>query len=152
MTTKPDGQLAAFRLYPEKGKSGLYVLVRVFRSERTMRRYIATGPVPRRLGRYGRAMSSSWTAMRMQGGRMRVLPELGEIVVPVKRLGNEVISHECAHSALAWADRLGIDPMAQKKSNGHHFAASPDEERFCYGLGQMVKQFVSRCYDFGFFT
>lgn len=144
---KPD-ILATFKVRPEPKQSRLFYYVRVFRSERALRRYLSRSPFPRVLGRYGRAMCSSFDAIKvLEDGREYKTPEMGEILIPKARLGSEVISHECTHAALGWAQRIKLDPMTKpSRSQSGILAASSAEERFCYGLGQMVRQLIAHGY------
>lgn len=101
---KAIGQLASFRIYPEKGKSRLYYDVRVFASVQALRRYLALGGrlgYRRHLGRYGVAMCSSfrvWKPVAKQK-RYRLRPVMGEILIPKRYLRTSVITHECTHAA-----------------------------------------------------
>jgi len=147
--TQPRGQLACFRIYPEAG-SGLFYRVRVFQSERTLRHYLKSGPVARTLGHYGRAMCSNWLRIRIdESGRQRLQPDMGEILLTVRNLGTEVITHECTHAALNWSQRVGFDPFDSKQKRGRLVSASVGEERFCYGLGQMARQIAVQGYKRG---
>lgn len=148
----PAGQLAFFRIYPEKGKSRLYFDVRVFASVKAIRRYVKASDMPSRtLGRYGLAMCSSWIRIRIRKGRLspRRLPDMGEILFPVRGLTAGVIAHECTHAALAWAARVGLNPVERKFARGDHLWASKAEERFCYGLGELNRQIAVVIWDKG---
>lgn len=140
----PRGQLAYFRVFPEP-TSRLHYRVRVFESTAALRKYLTRGRLPwrRSLGRYGRAMCSSW--QRLKGGKMS--PDCGEILFVKAWLGMEVITHESTHAAVNWANRIKLtfdrDPIVRGRSK----LASPDEERFCYGLGQLAKQIAARLYE-----
>lgn len=74
-----------------------------------------------------------------------------------KEIGIEVISHEMTHATFAFADRRKL-PLAETinkkfEKNGRFNVLGLDstEERFCYALGQMVRQFVNKCYETGLY-
>ncbi len=142
------GELTAFNVYPERARSRLHYRVRVFKSERALKAYLRTGPLGRRLGRYGRAMCSSWRTVRtLKNKRTRVLQDMGELLFTVRCLGTEAITHECTHAALNWAERIRL-PMARiNVRRGKTNYAGATEERFCYGLGQLTRQVVQGLYD-----
>ena len=70
-----------------------------------------------------------------------------------QQIGIEVVSHEMTHAAFAFAERRGlpldqtIDKTFSKGGRLNTLPIDGVEERFCYALGQMVRQFVTRCYD-----
>lgn len=74
-----------------------------------------------------------------------------------EELGMEVVTHEMTHGAFAFADRrkLRIDQTIDKEfqADGKKKTLDLDgpEERFCYALGQMCRQFVQKCYDLGLY-
>lgn len=132
-----DGLVASFRIKPEPDRTMFY-RVKVFASEKSMKAYVKSRDFKASFGRNGIAMTSSW---RVAGPNGRLSPELGEIVIPARWLTTEVVSHEVGHAACYWARQLGIDPLAVPTAS-----VECDQERFCYGLGKMVRQFVNACY------
>jgi hypothetical protein len=150
MTKIPRGQLAYFRIYPER-RSRLHYRVRVFASVAAIRRYLKASRVPqRRLGRRGLAMCSTYTMQRRRAGRWRTLPVMGEIVFPRRGLRAGVIAHECTHAALGWAARIGFTPIDTPATRRRHLWVSADEERFCYGVGEMNRQIAVQIWKRGF--
>ncbi len=143
--TTPTGQVAYFRVFPES-TSRLHYRVRVFTSERALRAYLRSGDLSRSLGRYGRALCSSWQRVRLTAKGERLLPDMGEILLTTRWLGTEVLAHECTHAAVHWAQRIGLQPMSDETVVRRRKLASPEEERFCTGLGRMVRQLVSGLY------
>lgn len=143
--TTPAGQLAFYRVYPERG-SRLHFRVRIFRSLRAMRRYLAADPFHRTLGRHGKAMCSTWTRHRVRRGRRsRITDEMGEIVIPRAWLGAGVIAHEATHAALGWARRIGLQGVLD--AAGRPGRVSDPEERFCRALGEISRQIAVGLYD-----
>lgn len=65
---------------------------------------------------------------------------MGEILLVKGWVGTEVISHECTHAAFGWSRRIGLRVSFESASG----RCSDDEERFCYGLGQMASQIGSQ--------
>lgn len=143
---EPAGQIARFRIYPEK-TSRLYYDVRVFTSVRATRAYLRHSPIPRTLGRSGLAMCSTFTAMVVSPTGRRTLPKCGEIVFPVRALRAGVIAHECTHAALGWARRIGLQFTAETVTRRGW--VSPAEERFCYALGELNRQVAVQVWDRG---
>lgn len=147
----PVGQIAYFRVYPEPKRSRLHFKVRIFTSQRAMREYLRASELPRSLGRYGRAMCSTWDRVTV-GKTMRKHPEMGEMVFPVSHLGMEAIAHECTHAALGWAKRIALNPVVDGvPSRLGSRACAVDEERFCYALGQMGRQISSQIWKRGLY-
>jgi hypothetical protein len=131
--------LASFRIYPEPA-SALYFRVRVFASEAALALYVAADDLARPLPQGTRALCTRWTRdRRLANGRTRLLPDLGEILLTRGAIDAEVISHECTHAAIGWAQRVGLSPFREP----HPACASPDEERFCYGVGRLTAQIVT---------
>ncbi len=128
----PTGQIVAFKIRPYRSR--LYYTVRVFTTLRDMRRYALTHRLDR-LGARFRGLASTWTKLRKQpNGRWHRLNEAGEVLLSRRHIGAEVVSHECTHLALAWAQRRKVNPMG----NYDDRKAGPQEEAFCYVLGQLV--------------
>jgi hypothetical protein len=72
-------------------------------------------------------------------GGERLTGELGGLHFRADRVSAEIVSHECGHAALRYADRRGLD---HRKGMGH-------EEPICYALGRMVHQVCRRFYTVG---
>lgn len=132
------GQVASFRIRPLS--ASLYYTVRVFRNLRTLRAYAASHR-GRGNGRIA-GLASSWTGYRYTGKRVVVSRNAGEILLSRTRLTGRIVSHECAHLALAWARRLKIDIVTE---SGRRFV-SPSEERFCHALSDLVNQTYHHLY------
>jgi hypothetical protein len=138
---RPSGQVACFRIYPESPR-GLFYTVKLFATELAMREYLIADDIDRSAAYGARALCSRWTRTRTTGtGRTRTLPEMGEILFVAPLIDHEVISHEVAHAAIGWAQRIGIRPFATGTDCQY---AGPDEERYCYALGRMVLQVTER--------
>lgn len=153
MTTprSPQDQIATFRIYPEPRASRLYYQVLVFTNVQAIRRYLRRSAYPdRRLGRHGVALCSNYEIRRLSSrGRFKPLPVCGEILFPRRRLRAGVIAHECAHAALGWARRIGLnvvqEPKARPRRGGT--CVSDAEERFCYALGELNRQVAIQVWD-----
>jgi hypothetical protein len=138
---RPQGQVACFRIFPESPR-GLFYTVKLFATELAMRDYLIADDIDRSAAYGARALCSRWTRTRTTAsGRTRTLPDMGEILFVVPRIDAEVVSHEVAHAAIGWAQRIGLHPFG---SDRHPQYAGPDEERYCYALGRMVLQVTER--------
>lgn len=84
----------------------------------------------------------------------RLLPECGELHFAQYHLRIGIITHEFTHAAIEWAARTGVIPDFSKLNRDQHctLRRHSNEERFCYVLGNMVKEFIRRCYDDGVFN
>ena len=79
----------------------------------------------------------------------------GEVLLLAETARNEVVAHESAHVALAWARRMGfaegINAIEQPRRRHATVMMTIDspEERFCYALGRIDKQIIQGLYDCG---
>jgi hypothetical protein len=140
MPRRPE--VACFRVFPEPG-SWLFYRVRVFATEDTLRHYLAADrDVDRTAAFHSRALCTRWTRTRvLANGRTRTCPDMGELLFVLPLIDSEVISHECSHAAIGWAQRVGLRLLHD--APGVQYARA-DEERYCYALGRMVKDVTER--------
>jgi len=136
-----------FRIYagPRDGH-GMYVLVRVFATKRDMLKTLRSEG--RTTGeRYSNRTDGVMQSFKRQkvkaDGRVHTLPIIGTVNLFRGRLGTEVIVHEFAHAAFAWAGRKRLTGSFK------HMAV---EEEFCYALGRMVSRFVTRSINLGLYA
>lgn len=137
---KPSQVLACFRVYPGR-KRTLYFSVVVFTTKKDMNR-IVNRSVPKNCRR-----SKSFAAMVCSSKRIkfpknkprRTSPCLGEIFFYRDSLRMGIICHESGHAALAYCERMKIDPMQDVQRQGY---ASDGEEKFCWALGNIARQIV----------
>lgn len=136
-----------FRIYPEN--KSLYATVNIWPSKAAMYRH-------RPLQRTHEASCTGQMAFYpKRKGKQRKDGLFAELNFHRKSLGVGVVSHEITHAAFSWAERRRI-PLAiehtwydvNAKRKGVLSQDSP-EERFCYALGEMVRQFTERCYKIG---
>lgn len=132
-----------FRVYP-KTASGLYFLVYVWRTKHGLR---AAGrrhrlPRPDKMS----AFTTIYRIRRYRANDARTLPLCGEIHFCERWLSAEVISHECGHAALGWAERVGLIHGLLKRDERAPLMAGVEEEDFCQALGVMAQQCVTRFY------
>lgn len=150
-----SGQLCAFNIYPEpRKKSRLFFKVRIFRSKAALQAYLHSHRHHyRSLGRYGLAMCSKWKVTRFRkNGRARTTPEMGEILFIRRQLRMGIIAHEVTHAALEWSLRVRLNPhegAPTRRYRGEH-RCSENEERFCYGLGEMARQVAVQIWERGY--
>lgn len=90
-------------------------------------------------------------------GKMRKSGLFAEANFNRHAIGIEVVSHELTHAAFAFAERRKLD-LGQTvdkfyKEGGQFESLDIDgpEERFCYALGQMCRQFTAKCYKIGLY-
>lgn len=121
------------RIYPEN--RALYAIVNVWRTESDMYRH---RPLDRN-------HSGSCTDTEgWHAGKKR--PQFAEVNLHRGALDSETVCHEITHAAWAWARRVG---WAMEEDRLRATDASESEERFCYALGRMVRQFVDRTWALG---
>lgn len=77
--------------------------------------------------------------------------QFAELNFCLDRLGVGVVSHEMTHATFCWAERIRL-PIQEIKDHSLSktsgiLAQDGPEERFCYALGEMVRQFTKKCYD-----
>lgn len=76
-------------------------------------------------------------------GRWRKKGAFGRINLHRQKLTTEIACHEIAHAGIAWARRVGIEPLACDEG---HMDEPEDNERFCYAMGRMMAQFSNHAY------
>lgn len=141
MTTTAPFQ--KFRIYAGKHNGhGLYVTVRVFPTKTAMLRQLRAEA--RKTGESGvqNAVDGVMQGMTRHLANRHTTPSLGLLNLYRARLGTEVVVHEFAHAAFAWA--------ARKRLTGG-FKRMAVEEQFCYALGRMVSRFVRRAVKLGLY-
>lgn len=138
-----------FRLYPERGKRGLYIRVRVHETKRAMKAAaervgtrFAGGPWGRRL-----AYCNEIQAHNLRAGRWRRDPCVAEVNFTKRRLGTEITTHELFHATMAWGRRVGF----QFGRLGDEDSVNDDEERITYVHGWLCRQFAGRAWATGLY-
>lgn len=152
---RAGAKLISFRIYPEN--RSLYAQVNIWPTKTAM---YAHKP----LGRNHEASCSGQQLIYVPPKskdpkqRRRKIGLFAELNFYRARLGVEVISHEMTHAAFCWAERRRLNlANAIGEHNWqirkHDAVLDQDgtEERFCYALGQMVRQFTQKCYDLGLY-
>ena len=143
-----------FRVYPEN--RSLYAVINIWPTKTAMYRH-------RPLGRDYQATTKGVMVYDVppakSGKPTRKRGLFAEINFCRACLGIGVVSHEMTHAAFCWAERRGL-PLetvysaqnwkANRKRNSTMKLDSV-EERFCYALGEMCRQFTQRCYDLGLY-
>jgi hypothetical protein len=145
----------SFRVYPER--SFLYCEVNIWPTRKAMHAYLPLGPktVASCGGR------ESYVVQPERKGKKQTMRKTGlfaEANFYQTEIGVEVVSHEFTHAAFAFADRrrLPLHQVMDKQftHSGRKNTLDLDgpEERFCYALGQMCRQFTQKCYDLGLYN
>jgi len=132
-----------FRLYPEN--RSLFCPVHVWPDKAAMLAYFRRDRGKRFAEAHAdaAAVASGREVYRVLPGKpMRKTGEFCEINCHRGELTEEIVSHEVAHAALRWRSRVGL-AVGRDDDFGGHEDVSDAEERFCYALGRMVKQFTS---------
>lgn len=151
MGRKQSIKPVTFRLYPEG--AFLFCEVNVWPTKKAMYDYLP-------LGRSHAASCGGreqYLIPPKGKGRMRKTGLFAEANFYKRCIGIEVVSHELTHAAFAFADRrkLALSETVNKEYevDGGKTALDSDcvEERFCYALGQMCRQFTQKCYDLGLY-
>jgi hypothetical protein len=136
-----------WRVYADpRDGHGMYVQVRIFATKREMLTALrAEGKIAG--DRYSNKTQGVMQPFKRQkvraGGQVRTSPIVGVVNLYHGRLCAEVVVHEFAHAAFAWAAR-------KRMTGGLHRMAV--EEAFCYALGRMVARFVRRATKMGFYA
>lgn len=149
---KKAAQPISFRLYPEG--SFLYCQVNIWPSKKAMQAYVKLPGNKYEACCCGRLV---YKIPANRKGRLRRTGLFAEANFHRKRLGVEVMSHEMTHAAFAFAERRGLRlGEAVNKAyrvGGARMTMEIDgpEERFCYALGKMCRQFTQKCYDLGIY-
>ena len=127
-----------FRVYPARSRRGLYVLVRVFETQRALARTLRdeTGT------RHGRTVRGVCQGHEVRDGRTwRLSPWFATVNLCRPSLGVGTVCHEFGHAMFRWAERKRVRP-----ADGMDL-----EEVVLYGLTEMVRQFVNRAHDEGLY-
>lgn len=135
----------AFRVYPAP-PSGLYYLVRIFRTLETMRRFHARHAVFGPLGDGLGCCHTYGLVAFPKGGRAYTRPICGEIHLFRRRLTMRIITHECVHAGLGYIRRrkLRLDVEARSAFRRRDLMAqNSPEEQLCHAVGTVAAQIVS---------
>lgn len=99
--------LLVTRVYPQPGRSGLYVRVSIYRSRAEMHAACrANGEDPG--GRRTVGLCASFTRRQYRSGRYhRTDAIVSEVRLYRRRLGVLVVAHELLHATIAWGRRVG---------------------------------------------
>jgi hypothetical protein len=150
MSKKRHAKPITFRLYPEG--TFLYAEINIWPNKKAMH---AHARLP---GHNYEACCGGRIAYQVPAkGRMRKTGLFAEANFNRNRLGIEIVSHELTHAAFAFAERrkIRLEQATDKSfSEGARLAVMEHdgpEERFCYALGVMCRQFTQKCYELGLY-
>ena len=153
MSKKPHrSKPVTFRLYPEG--TFLYVEINIWPNKRTMHAHTR---LPKRNYEACCGGREQYSVPLRGKGRMRRTGLFAEANFNRNRMGIETVSHELTHAAFAFAERrkLNLGEAVDKEFRvaGARQTMDTDgpEERFCYALGVMCRQFTQKCYDLGIY-
>jgi len=140
-----------FRVYPRRSRRGLYVLVRVFGTQRDMVRTIRAEN--RREGVDDVTESDVQGLMQTRrvyrvwpdDRRMRLRPSIGVVNLHRARLGIVVVTHEFGHAMFEWANR---QRLWKQLASGN---TMPVEERILHAQGEMIRQYIERAERLGLY-
>lgn len=139
-----------FPIYCEpvkRPKSRLHFRVLIFKNSDQLQRYaVSQSSHSRRSLLSTKGMSMPYTSRtyfsgadkRRTGRSSRTRPVCGSILFTDTYLNSMVIAHECAHAALAYAERRKFDPVDRGPETRQSIQGG--EERFCRVLGDLVGQ------------
>lgn len=142
----------SFRVYPE-GRF-LYADVNIWPTKKAMQEHVKLPGRNYEASCGGREM---YLVPPKGKGRTRKTGLFAEANFHDRAIGVEVVSHEFTHAAFAFADRrkLNLSDVVAKTWSQEGRKSTLDlnshEERFCYALGTMVRQFTQKCYDIGLY-
>lgn len=141
-----------FRLYPEG--SFLYCQVNIWPTKKAMREHTL---LPRNAEASCGGREEYIVPPKREKKPVRKTGLFAEVNFYRNRIGIEVVSHEMTHGTFAFADRRKLDigkvlPLAFAVSGANRtLDRDCAEERFCYALGVMCRQFTQKCYDLGLY-
>lgn len=142
-----------FRVYADSRRRGLYVAVNVWPNKRAM---YAHKP----LERNHEASCTGLKVIRIPpNGAQRTLPLFAEVNFHRGYIGTGCVAHEFTHALFCWAERVKLNLSEitakagsyKRRSKSRSLNADSVEERCCYVLGDMVRQFVLRAHKLGLY-
>lgn len=143
----------SFRLYPEG--LFLYCEVNIWPNKRAMLDHTRLGGTKYEACCGGRVAYK--TCKSCKPAHMRRIGIFAEANFNRHAIGIEIVSHELTHAAFAFAERRRLD-LADAVDKHYATGGSSKtmeiegpEERFCYALGQMCRQFTAKCYKIGLY-
>lgn len=119
-----------FRAYCEN--RSLYVEVRVYQDLKRMRRDLLKREGPGFSDAFGAFCSME--VVSYKSGKARKKPIIGTMYL-LESVGAGILSHECTHAALRWAERIGLGELDNSSGWSCH-----SEERFCWVVGNLVSK------------
>lgn len=138
-----------FRVHPDMDRRQFVVEVRIARNMRRMREAMVQAGFPS----YATNDTEGHVISRTHNPRGRLYN--GRIVARMflnqkglRQRPSEIVAHECAHAAMAWArlrkadlSKMGHGTWKKRKSDG--------EELLCYSVGELVEQVSRVCFSAG---
>lgn len=76
-----------------------------------------------------------------------IQPFFGEMHLYEDGMGVGIVSHECTHAAMEWAHRHSLKPFERKSNEEPDIPVNSDEERFCWMVGNLVRQVFNNYED-----
>jgi hypothetical protein len=150
VTRHVAGQVARFRIYPQRGRSRLFYTVRVFDTIGHLHRFVRGSRST--ASNTSRGFCRTFTRQYLSRGRWRTSAELGDILLVTSHLGTGVITHELTHAMFGWANRKRLVDLQERRvanspkmHRGTHHKDSV-EEQCCYALGEMARDLVTQLY------
>jgi hypothetical protein len=136
-------RVVKFRVYTGRPGTSMYLLVRVFATQREMRAKLdgESWPAPR-LPRGARGVMATQEMLTLVNGRYRRGPCIGTVNFCLPFLDMETVTHEFLHALFAWAERKGVRP--QTKPRDEYV-----EEVLCYALGRFMRRFLRQAAELG---
>ena len=144
MATRRLARMHKFRLYTGKPGTSLYLLVRLFPTQREMLAKLdgETSPFESCVSRRSRAVMVTECQMGLVGGRYRKSPCLGTANFCLTFLDTETVMHEFLHAVFAWAERKRLRPQTEPR---HSYV----EEHLCRAQGRFVRRFLEKAAALG---
>ena len=140
-----------FRLFPEPGKSRLFVRAIVFARRKDMLEFWRQSHDDS-----GRARASCAEVSVLEPSRNGNRPRLSPLIARVSLWRGEMdvgtITHEFGHAALAWARRRKLKIEHIDDGASGVIPQDHPEERIAWALGNLTSQFVSRANKAGLYS
>ena len=132
-----------FRVYAgEQDGRGLFVYARVYATKPEMLKALRADALATAGNGFSDHTDGAMQSFKRYKSNGRLVPCLGRVSLYQGRLGTEVVTHEFAHVAFAWAHRKRLVGRLHEM---------PNEEQVCYVLGRMARRFVSRAIKLGLY-
>lgn len=136
------GQIAVFKVFPDKRQSSLYWEVLVFANKGYMRRAYRQFNLPSNNNRFGAIVIPQTYKKFINGKWYDIKNALGLVLFSATQLGVNTQSHEAVHMALSFLRRARRFPRLSRR------IIDLEEEKLAYCIGRCAMQLNHNFYRF----